>query len=541
MVTSTNENLVTFTSSSRRTFLKQLGAGVGGLGLLSATPRFLFAAPIVHKNLPRSTPEAQGMRSEGIMDFLKALETSKHEFHSLMVVRHGHVIAEGWWSPYAADLNHMLYSLSKSFTSTAVGFAKTEGKLSVNDSVISFFPDQCPGTISDNLRALRIKDLLTMSVGHAQDSTPTITKEEDWAKSFLSLPIQNQPGTVFLYNSGATYMLSAIVQKVTGQKVMDYLRPRLFEPLQIEGMTWETCPRGINTGGWGLSIRTEGLAKFGQLYLQKGLWNGRQVLPAAWVEEATTFKIQQPGADLEKQKRESDWHQGYCYQFWRCRHNAFRGDGAFGQYTIVMPEQDAVIAITSESPSMQGELDLVWQHLLAAMASDPLPANHNAADELRHKLSSLTLSPPKAQASSLTADRISGKPFTLANNGDYARRVVFRFTKSECTFTLTDAKGTYPITCGLERWVEGETAMPGTPPKLTSGKPTTKSKIAASGTWKDENTFEMTWRFCETPHHDTVTCRFEGDAVKLEFLNSITRLSPSHKETRAVLDGRIAS
>ncbi len=540
MVTSTSNNSFTLTKSSRRAFLKQIGAGVGVLGLFSVSPGFLSAEEIVQKKLARSTPEAQGMRSEGILNFLKALETSKHEFHSLMVVRHGHVVAEGWWAPYAADLNHMLYSLSKSFTSTAVGFAKTEGKLSVNDSVISFFPDRCPDTISDNLRALKIKDLLTMSVGHAQDSTPTITKEEDWVKSFLSLPIQNQPGTVFLYNSGATYMLSAIVQKVTGQKMIDYLQPRLFEPLEIDGMTWETCPRGINTGGWGLSTRTEGLAKFGQLYLQKGVWNGRQVLPAAWVEEATTFKIQQPGADLEKQKRESDWHQGYCYQFWRCRHNAFRGDGAFGQYTIVMPEQYAVIAITSESPSMQGELDLVWQHLLPAMDREPLPANQTATDGLRHKLSALTLPPPKAQAFSPTAARISGKPFTIAKDNGDARSVVFRFTKSECVFTFTDAKETYPITCGLERWVQGETAMPGTPPKLTVGS-MPKSKIAASGTWKDENTFEMTWRFCETPHHDTVTCRFEGDAVKLEFLNSITRLSPSHKETRAVLDGRIAS
>src|SRR5580765_2130270 len=148
---------------------------------------------------------------------------------------------------------------------------------------------------------------------------------------------------------------------------MDYLTPRLFVPLGIEGMTWETCPLGINTGGWGLSLPTEALAKFGQLYLQQGSWNGRQILPADWVQEATTFKIQQPGTDLEKQKRESEWHQGYCYQFWRCRHNAFRGDGALGQFTIVMPDQETVVAITSESPNMQGEMNLVWDHLFPAI------------------------------------------------------------------------------------------------------------------------------------------------------------------------------
>src|SRR5579859_2779676 len=377
--------------SHRRTFLKHLGLSIGSLGFVATLPASLSAQPIGHGRLPRSTPEAQGVRSEGIMDFLRAIEESKHEFHSFMMLRHGQVIAEGWWSPYRAELNHMLYSLSKSFTSTAVGLARAEGKLSVEDPVTSFFPDKLPNELSENLRGLKIKHLLTMSVGHAQDSTPSLTKEEDWVRTFLSLPIANPPGTAFLYNSSATYMLSAIVQKVTGQKVIDFLKPRLFEPLGIKEMTWETCPLGINTGGWGLSVRTENLAEFGQLYLQKGAWNDRQIIPAEWVEEATSFKIQQPGADLEKLKRESDWHQGYCYQFWRCRHNAFRGDGAFGQFTIVLPEQDAVISITSESPSMQGELDLVWEHLLPAMKPNPLPPDPETERRLKQTLSGLML------------------------------------------------------------------------------------------------------------------------------------------------------
>jgi hypothetical protein len=525
--------------SHRRLFLKQLGLGVGGLSFVTFLPRSHASGTIVQGRLPRSTPEAQGVRSEGISDFLNAIETSKHEFHSFMMARHGHVIAEGWWSPYRADLNHMLYSLSKSFTSTAVGFAKTEGKLTVNDSVISLFPDKLPETISQNLRSLKIKDLLSMSVGHAQDSTQAITKEEDWVKAFLALPIANQPGTAFLYNSCATYMLSAIVQKVTGQRVIDYLASRLFEPLGIDGMTWETCPLGINTGGWGLSLHTESLAKFGQLYLKKGRWNGRQVLPPEWIEEATTFKIQQPGTDLEKQKRESDWHQGYCYQFWRCRHNAFRGDGAFGQYTIVMPDQDAVISITSESPSMQGQLNLVWDYLLPAIQSGPLASNKRVADDLSQRLRSLALPPPKAQPSSTTASRVSGKVLKVGANEAGIQSVSFRFGANDCVFTLTNSQASYPITCGLEKWGLGETMMPGTPPKLTKSKGLTKSKVAASGTWRDDQIFEMIWRFIETPHHDTVTCRFDKDELKVEFMNSVTQLSPSRKETRPALMAKL--
>jgi CubicO group peptidase (beta-lactamase class C family) len=530
-------------NTNRRTFLQQVGLGVTGLSLVSYMPGCGTARHGSGKGLPRSTPEAQGVSSAGILAFLKALETSKHEFHSFMMVRHGHVIAEGWWSPYGPQLNHTMYSMSKSFTSTAIGFAVTEGRLTVEDKVIKFFPDELPEKVSDTLAALRVKDLLTMSVGHAKDSTGPMVAEENWVKTFLSLPIPNQPGSTFLYNSGATYMLSAIVQKLTGQTVLEYLKPRLYEPLGIEGMTWETCPRGINTGGWGLNIRTEGLAKFGQLYLQKGQWNGRQVIPAKWVEEATTFKIQQPGASTPaRAKEKNDWLQGYCYQFWRCQNNAFRGDGAFGQFTIVMPEKDAVIAITSESSSMQGELDLVWEHLLLAMKDQSLPADNSATTQLQQTFASLALTPPTGQISLPLASSISGKTFKLESNEMSGQSVSFAFQNHSCIFTLKDKQGEYAIACGLEKWVRSDTNMPGTPPKLVARaleSKRTPSKVAASGTWKDARTFEMTWRYYETPHHDTVTCVFEGKQVTVTFLNSMAKMSAARKDKRPVLRGQM--
>jgi CubicO group peptidase (beta-lactamase class C family) len=520
----------------RRAFLKQLGFGAAGLGLVASFPPCLSVEAGVFGDadrLPRSHPEAQGVSSAGILAFLEAIENSKHEFHSFMLVRHGHVVAEGWWSPYRVRANHMLYSLSKSFTSTALGFAVCEGKLEVEDPLTSFFPEDLPAEISANLAALRVKHLLTMSVGHAQDSTGTITKEQNWVKSFLSLPIANPPGSVFLYNSGATYMLSAIVQKLSGQRVIDYLRPRLFEPLDITGMTWETCPRGINTGGWGLSLPTEGLAKFGELYLQKGVWKGRRILPAIWIEEATTFKIQQPaapGADLAHLKETSDWMQGYCYQFWRCRHHAFRGDGAFGQFMVVMPEQDAIVAITCETSDMQGELNLVWDHLLPAMNEAPLRSDGRTDSLLRKKLSALTLPPPAGLPAPSTAQRVSGQTFALESNSLGARRLTFDFRRDGCVFKLIDSTGEHLIQCGAENWVDGETDMPGTPPKLTVGD-LRPAKIAASGAWRDQDTYQMTWRFYETPHHTTAACHFDGESVHLELANSV-----NHNKT--VLTGR---
>jgi hypothetical protein len=330
-------------------------------------------------------------------------------------------------------------------------------------------------------------------------------------------------------------MLSAIVQKVTGQKVIDYLRPRLYSPLDISGMTWETCPMGINTGGWGLAVRTEALAKFGQLYLQNGVWRGQPLLPAAWIHEATTFKIQQTppkGQKLAEAKKSSDWLQGYCYQFWRCRHNAFRGDGAYGQYMIVMPDEDAVIAITCQTTDMQGELNLVWDYLLPSIKDSALPANRETHAQLEERLSALALPMPAGQLASALADRISGVRFKLDPNALNAQDVTFHFTPDRCIFDLTDSNETHPIHCGLGKWVDGQCTVPGTPPKLTVGN-LLPCKVAASAVWKDENTLEMVWRYYETPHHDTVTCRFEGHSVNVEFKGSV----PGQKETRPVLRG----
>ena len=527
---------------NRRAFLKQMGVGTAGVGLLSfvpgcqSTPRAADAG-----KLPGSTPEAEGVSSAGILAFLDAVQHSKHELHSFMLVRHGRVVAQGWWSPYGPEFNHTLYSLSKSFTSTAVGFAVAEGKLRVDDQVVSFFPKDLPENVSDHLAALRVKDLLTMAVGNAKEPTGSMVEQQNWIKTFLAWPIPNWPGTQFMYNSAATYMLSAIVQEVTRQRILDYVQPRLFAPLSIQGATWETCPRGINVGGWGLSIQTEGLAKLGQLYLQKGVWQGRQILPAQWVEEATTFKIQQPlPVKPSRPNDQNDWLQGYGYQFWRCRHNAFRGDGAFGQFMIVMPEQDAVVAITAETSDMQGELDLVWGHLLPAMKPTPLPHNRHSEAQLREKLSSLVLAPPQGQPSSLLAGRISGKLFKLDSNELGLESASFAFDRDGCIFKLRDSQAEYPIACGIGRWRRGETALPGTPPRLISGGAPprgTKAKLAASGTWVDQKTFSMVFRYYETPHHDTVTCRFDDSKVQITFMNSMAQMSPTPKDKRPMLQG----
>ncbi len=303
---------------------------------------------------------------------------------------------------------------------------------------------------------MRVRDLLSMSAGQDPDPTfKTVISDSNWVRSFLAVPVVHEPGTKFLYNTLATYMLSAIVQKVTGEKVIDFLKPRLFEPLAIEGMDWEVDPRGISTGGWGLRLKTEDMAKFGQLFLQKGKWDGKQLLPEAWIEEATTKKIDQEPDTPQAVKDSSDWLQGYCYQMWRSRHNAYRADGAFGQFIIIMPDQDAVIAVTSETPDMQEEKNLIWEYLLPAIKADKLPENSALSATLREQLSSLSLPLPVTGNSPSMASQISGKTFALSPNDKHMETINFRFRDNVCEVSMMIDSMSYNFSLGSGQWITG--------------------------------------------------------------------------------------
>lgn len=322
------------------------------------------------KSLPRSTPQAEKVNPKNITAYLEAVKKNNQDLHSLMILRHGKVVAEHWLGEHSANEPHILNSVSKTFTATAIGFAVHEGLIKVTDKVISFFPDKLPAEVSPYLKEMEIRHLLTMSVGHDTDPTRVIRNEDiDWAEAFLAFPIEHKPGTQFVYNSLATYMLSAIIQKVTGEKTINYLYPRLFRPLGIVGAVWNESPQGINTGGWGLYVKTEDMAKLGQFILQKGNWNGKQLLPVSWFEEATRSHIESLPAGARREEltikpKDSDWMQGYGYQMWRSRHNSFRADGASGQYILILPEKDVVIVTTANIGDMQAELNLIWKHLL---------------------------------------------------------------------------------------------------------------------------------------------------------------------------------
>ncbi len=321
-----------------------------------------------------------------------------------------------------------------------------------------------------------------------------------WVRGFLAAEVRFKPGTHFVYNSFATYMCSAIIQKVSGETLLDFLMPRLFEPLGIENPTWETDPEGINTGGWGLSITTEDISRFGQLYLQKGEWEGEQLVSETWVEEAT--KIQSSNGS----NPDSDWDQGYGYQFWRCRHNLYRGDGAFGQYCIVMPELDAVLAITSGTGDMQKVMNLAWEHLLPAMKEAALPADEEGLELLKAKLASLAIGTAEGEESSALASAVSGRKYNISMEGSEALSLSFEFESSPALIHINFGEEKFMLKAGYQSMEMGKLKNP----YFVS------DKVAASGAWTAPDQYKLRMVYYETPYIAEYIFSFKENEVLLE-------------------------
>jgi CubicO group peptidase (beta-lactamase class C family) len=449
--------------------------------------------------LPRSTPEAQGVSSPRLLAFVDAADRNIDAMNSFMLLRHGQVVAEGWWAPYDAQQRHLLYSLTKSFTSTAVGLAIAEGKLTLDDKVLSHFPDAAPAAPGDELKAMRVRDLLTMSTGHHAE--PAFTPKEPWTKTFLSAPVAHKPGTFFLYNSPASYMLSATVQKVTGTPLRAWLGPRLFDIIGITDPVWETSPEGISIGGTGLKLKTEDIARFGQLYLRKGEWQGKRVLPAAWVELATSRQMSN-GSNPE-----SDWEQGYGFQFWRTRHGYYRGDGAFGQFCVILQDLDAVVVITSGVRSMPAVLNLVWEHLLPAIEKAPLPADETNRQKLTSRLAGLRLPTQTGAPSATIATQVAGKRYTFDPNDQKIESLALEIGENGAVTLVGRINGAdYRTTAGFGQWAKGRFAF-----GALGDQP-----VAVSGAWAADDTYKAIVRFTETPFAVTLTLRFANGQLVLD-------------------------
>ena len=464
----------------------------------------------VTQNLERSTPEAEGVSSQGIIDFLDEIQSDSIEVHSFMFLRHGKVIAEGWWEPYGPEYKHIMFSASKSITSIGIGIAIDEGLLQVSDRVVSFFPEYMTDSISENMKLLTVKDLLTMSVGQEIDPAYRFQfGKQDWISGFLHTTPVHEPGTVMMYNNFATFILSAIVQKVTGQMLFNYLEPRLFVPLGINNIDWDYNYMGINLGMIGSRLHTDDLAKLGQLLLQKGRWENKQIVSEEYVEQAGMAQIT-TNNEGKAEDELTDGEKGYGYQFWSGSHNSYRMDGMGGQLAIVMPDHDAVVIFTSNVPSSQIEMDLVWNNLVPAMKDEPLAANPDLEKELTQKLASLkwmpdveTTIPPEL------INLISGKTFTMSDNQMNITGLTFAFNNDTCSIKIEQGDRDAELIAGIGNWQHNTSKGASLSSLAASGFDYRKSSnqinrdyrnmkhMASTIGMKDEKTMILTTRFIE--------------------------------------------
>lgn len=405
-----------------------------------------------------ATPESQGVPSEAILKFIDGCEKTFDAgdlgaMHGFVIVRHGKVIAEGSWKPFdTLNETHMLYSHSKSFTSSAIGLLADRGKIDLDERIVDIFSNEVPAKVSENLAQLRVRDLLTMNVGKKDH---LLRDGGDWVKEFLSKDFFRKPGTGFKYDSDATYMLAAIVEKKSGMKMMDYLQKNMFDQIGIT-KAWTTCsPQGIPCGGWGMNMTTRELARFGQLYLNRGDWDGKRVLSSDWVSLATTRQTWSgwQNVGVKALGEGTDWEQGYGFQFWRCRHGAYRADGAGGQYTVVIPEKDMVVSAHAGLGDFPKELDLIWDNLLPVLKDAPLAENPSTQKKLADRLAKLAIKPVEfARARKWTTPF----EFSLRENSRGFKSV--RFDPKDgggCICTLVTRAGEQKFPAGTGEWQEG--------------------------------------------------------------------------------------
>lgn len=461
------------------------------------------------------------MDSEQLAQMLEFIHDQQLDIHSVLIARHGVLVHETYFYPYAPETPHAIYSATKSVSSALIGIAIAEGTIpSTQTPLLSLFPDRVVQNVNERKKAITLEHLLTMSSGlawrrPASGGLPPVyafQNSDDPVQFVLDRPVDDDPGSHFFYNSGGSHLLSAIIQESTGQTALDYARQKLFGPLGIGDVTWAAAAQGVNDGGTGIWLRPRDMARFGLLYLREGQWNGRQVLPAEWVAASTTRHM--PAPDQEGQGYPPTPNLvGYGYQWWI---NALGGYSAIGfgeQEIIVLPEQDLVVVITGTTPetgSITPE-DLTRKFIVPAVKSTTaLPENHAAAKRGSELSRSASAAPTPTPITPLPAiaQEISGKLYQVqSEDGRQVETFSLTFGAETVTYTGMIAGQVATVTVGLDG-VDRRTA-------------TDAGNVLARGSWKDDRTFAIDLNLLGEAMHEEATFTFEGERVTAAFRSAV--------------------
>lgn len=473
----------------------------------------------------RVTPEEVGLSSKAIERFVDQLESGFTEMHGLMIMRHGKICTEGWWAPYAPGLRHGLQSLSKTYAATAVGIAYTEGLLKLEDRVIDIFPDEAPANPSENLQKLTVRDVLCMGCG--MDTMPRPSKE--WIRDFLAIPVNHVPGTTYMYNSTGSTLLGAIVRKLTGQGLQEYLTPRLFDKIGIraENLRWMKMPDGMEVGGGGLFATTEDNLRLMKLYADGGVWNGERILAADYVAKATSLQ-NESASEAKGNPEAKDNFVGYGFQMWMCQPaGVYRADGAMGQFSIVVPDKDMIISINETATGAhwaQKTLDTVWEFLDdLGTPGQVLPADTTTCSRLARRMQHLSLAAPVFAPSSPLVSDVSGVTFEVTGGRlSFENTIVQMMSGGAISTGIRQFGFTFDTDACLLRFVQDGTtytaaiALDGTR-RLNIVKigEAPVDKLCLSGYWSAPETFTVLVRWVETCFEKKFDFTFVGSEVAI--------------------------
>lgn len=475
------------------------------------------------KEFMRVTPESVGIDSGDIEWLLDRLESGFTEPHGLMIMRHGKICAEGWWNPYAPGIRHGLQSHSKTYAATAIGIAYTEGIVKLDERIIDIFPEYAPEQPSENLKRLTVHDVLCMGCG--MDEMPMAT--EHWIRDFLHTPVNHTPGTTYMYNSVGSSILSAIIVKKTGMSMHEYLKPRLYDKIGIfsDNHRWMKMPDGCEVGGGGLFATTEDNLRLMKLYADGGVWEGERILDDEYVKRATTLQ-NESATEAKNNPLAKDNFVGYGYQIWMCRPNGvYRADGAMGQFTIVVPDKDMIIAITENASGAhwaQTTLDVMWEFLERIENHPAKEENTEKSECLKNRMGRLALPNPKCAPYSPIAANIEGRQWRVSDGDFYMEDVGVAQHMSGCElpqpidvfcfhFTSDEIVMDWENREEKERLViatDGSRRHNTLPGRLIS-------QVLLSGAWISENKLEVKARYIETCKEETLLFTFEEKKLKI--------------------------
>jgi len=476
---------------------------------------------------PRATPESVGIPSASVQKLIDLLEAEGDWVHSYMLIRHGKVVAEGWWAPYDAATRHALFSVSKSFVAMAMGLAIEDRKITINDRVNWFYPEYVPTNQHEWAKEIRIRDLMSMASGQQNDSLREVLKEGP--KGFFKVPMGNPPGLLFRYMNGNTSMLAEIHRKVTGiNDLMNYLYPRVFDKMGFGDYFWERQPDGTVLGCAGFELQTEDLAKVCQLLLQGGRWQGERLLPLWWVKQATSCQTPYGQVldpilakhigvkdDTMQANKANDWEVGYGYQLWMGTHETFRLCGAYGQIGIVMPDKDIVfVSYAGGNGANAASVSAFYDAILPTLQDEPLPENPAAVAALRKRSANLTLSQYRAKvAPSAKAKAVAAKGCALAPNKAEVKRI--RFDADRRVVEIENNFGVQRVPVAEEGWAKSWFTAHTHEPETIGRLPGGAQPVGAQGVWYTPEKFSFRIAFTRSPYYIDVELDCSGETMQV--------------------------